>query len=246
MLDRAPAARALESRSATADLFRQGGPITAVAIEPAPKRVNVKLRSQEMRDISRGLATLGHIRLQKGSPLNVRQREQVRRTLAEAGESLGWSEVAARDQDPVKAVSKDVRKMLRKGVKSLSRGVANDLVSTEAEVELLEELVDALRALSETPDALFPVEFTYSRPARDHGSGGFMTRKETLVLNNAEEAGKAALKIEKALPRWHNLREQMVADLRQHEASLAEVNSNLTFLIDGWRRLLGEVLVTMA
>ncbi len=206
----------------------------------------MNLRSQEMRDISRGLATLGHIRLQKGSPLNVRQREQVRRTLAEAGESLGWSEVAAQDQDPVKAVSKDVRKLLRKGVKSLSVGVANDLVATAGEVLLLEELVRSLHELAENPDAEFPVEFTYSRPARDHGSGGFMTRKETLVVNSADEAAKAAVKMEKSLPRWENLREQMLADLRQHEASLAEVNSNLTFLIDGWRRLLGEVLVTMA
>lgn len=198
-----------------------------------------------MREIARRLATLGHIRLKKGSPLNVRRRETVRRTLAEAGESLGWSEVAATSDDPVKVVRRDVKKMLRSGLRSLKRGAANELAETEADVQRLEEVVESVKALADDPDAEFPIEITYARPARDHATGGYMTKEDTLSLEDAEEARKAALRLERSLPRWQRLREQLLADMRQHQESLAEVGGNVSYLVDGWGRLMREVLVVM-
>jgi len=110
--------------------------------------------------VARDLAALGHRRFRQGRPLNVRRREKVRRYLSEAGEELGWDEVVALSDDPVSVVSKDVKRMLRSGVRSLSKGVEEELARKKKEAPRLEMVVARVEELAEDPDA-FPAEIEY-------------------------------------------------------------------------------------
>lgn len=171
--------------------------------------------------------------------------EQVRRTLAEAGDSLGWSAVAATSDDPVAAAVTDVKKMLKRGVKSLKRSVADELAEKEVETTELQAIVDTVQEMAENPDVEFPAEITYSHTAKSHDSG-FVTKTETLTLTEASEAAQAAKKLEKSLPRWEKYRAAMVVELEERDESLGLVTKDLSHLIESWRKVLKEVLVTMS
>ena len=171
--------------------------------------------------------------------------EQVRRTLAEAGHSLGWGAVAATSSDPVAAAVTDVKKMLKRGVKSLKRSVATELAEKEVETTELLAVVETVHGLAEASDDAFPREITYSHTAKSHDSG-FVTKTETLTLTEPSEAAQAAKKLEKSLARWEKYRAAMVIELEQRDESLGLVTKDLAHLIDSWRKVLKEVLGTMA
>lgn len=202
-------------------------------------------RSAEIRELDRTLAALGHRRVTKGEALNVRMHEQVRRTLAEAGHSLGWSAVAATSDDPVAAAATDVKKMLKRGVKSLKRSVATELAEKEVETTELEAVVETVRNMAEDPKAEFPAEITYSHTAKSHDSG-FVTKTETLMLTEPSEAASAAKKLEKSQARWEKYRAAMVIELEARDESLGLVTKDLAHLIDSWKKVLKEVLTTMS
>jgi len=162
-----------------------------------------------MREIALSLAKLGVRRVKKADALSVRRREQVRRALAEAGEALGWPRVAALRDDSVDVAARDVRKILRRGVRSLKRKASRQL-----------------------------------RTAKDPVRG-FATRSETLEIGDAEEAKKAAEKMERSLPRWAKHREHMIENLRRRRQSLDEASRQLGDVVESWRGLFQEVLVIM-
>jgi predicted transcriptional regulator len=204
----------------------------------------VTLRSPEMREIAHNLATLGVRRVGKADALNVRRREAVRRALIEAGEELGWAQVAALRDDPVEVAARDVKKILRSGVRSLKRAVSGEMAEKEAEGERLEEVVETIRSLAADPDLEYPTEITYTRTAKN-AVDGFVTKTETIEVSDPEEAMKAAKKIEESLPRWAKQREEMLEDLRRRQQRLEEANDHLAEVVDSWRGLFGEVLVLM-
>lgn len=207
--------------------------------------IATNVRSAEIKELDRTLAALGHRRVTKGAALNVRMHEQVRRTLAEAGHSLGWGAVAATSEDPVAAAATDVKKMLKRGVRSLKRSVATELAEKEVETSELQAVVDTVLKLAEDPDMEFPAEITYSHTAKSHDSG-YVTKTETLTLAEPGEAAQAAKKLEKSLPRWEKYRAQMVIELEERDESLGLVTKDLAQLIESWKKVLREVLVTMS
>lgn len=197
-----------------------------------------------MREISLSLANLGIRRVQKADTLNVRRREQVRRALIDAGEELGWAQVAALRDNPVEVAARDVKKMLRSGVRSLKRVADREVAEKEAEGDRLEEVLETIRSLAEDPGSEYPTEITYTRTAKD-SARGFATKTETIEMSDPEEAKRAAEKLEKSLPQWTKHREEMLDDLRRRRQSLDEAGRHLTEVVDSWRGLFQEVLVTM-
>lgn len=158
---------------------------------------------------------------------------------------LGWGDVAAVGGDPMKTVRGDVKKMVRSGIKSLKRSVETELEAKAEEAELIDGVVDALLELAEnTGETEFPTEITFERTAKS-GTTKFKTATETLSLNDAEEAARAAKKIEKSIPRWDRIRTAAIEDLHEREKSLADASRNLSELVDSWRGLMKEVLVVM-
>jgi hypothetical protein len=204
----------------------------------------VSFQTAEVKEIGRSLASLGVVRIDKGAELNVRRIEKLRRALAEAGQPLRWSEVAALSDDPVGVASKDVKKLVRSGAISLGRSVSDELVEKKAEYERLTELVTTLDELAEDPDVEYPAEVTYTRTARSPGEG-YVVRTETLTLNDPTEVLRAARKIEKSLPSWARLRDEVMEDLRRKQDTLATLSGSLSDLVESWKGVLGEVLVTM-
>ena len=207
-------------------------------------RGEVSFRSAEVREIGRSLATLGLVRVKKGERLNVRRRESLRRALAEAGEPLRWSEVAALSDNPVDVAAGDVKKLVRSGARAIERTVVDEIADKKAEVKRLQKVVDSLRKIAEEGGVEYPTEVTYSRSAKSAGDG-FVLKTETLTLNDAEEALKAAKKIEKSLPNWTKIRDEVVVDLKRKQDTIKTMTGNVSDLVESWRGVLKEVLVIM-
>lgn len=204
----------------------------------------MSFRSAEVREIGRSLATLGLVRINKGEKLNVRRRESLRRKLAEAGEPLRWSEVAALSDDPVAVAAGDVKKLVESGVRSIEKSVSDELEEKKKEVKRLEKVMASLRDLAEDPDVEYPTEVTYSRTARSSGDD-FTMKTETLTINDADEALDAARKIENSLPNWTKIRDEGVADLKRQQETLKALTGSVSDLVESWRGVLKEVLITM-
>ncbi len=187
---------------------------------------------------------MGLVRIKKGEKLNVRRRESLRRALAEAGEPLRWSEVAALSENPVDIAAGDVKKLVRSGAKSIERTVADELAEKKGEIKRLEKVAAQLYRIAEDPKVEYPTEVTYSRTARSSAEG-FVIKTETLVLNDAEEALKAAKKIERSLPNWGKVRDEVILDLKRKQDTLKSLTGNLSDLVESWRGVLKDVLVTM-
>lgn len=208
------------------------------------KRKPVSLRSAKVREIALNLTTLGLVRVEKGEALNVRQRENLRRALTEAGEELDWAEVVAVSEDPVTAVAKDVKKMVRSGARSMKREIADELARKKKEEAQLEAVVEKVQDMAEDPKVVYPTEITYHRTAND-ASRGLITKVETVTVADADEALQTAQTIERSRSKWGKLRTQMLEELKQTQKSLGELSGNVAQVVDSWRGLLKEVIATL-
>lgn len=164
--------------------------------------------------------------------------------MAEAGDSLGWAEVAATGRDPLTVVRADVKKMLRSGTKSLKRTVEAELEAKSEEAGRIETVVEKLQDLADAGESAFPTEFTFERTAKS-GTTKFKVTTEVVTVADPDEAAKAARKLEKSLPRWGRIRDAAVEDLKARQETLALVGRNLSDVLDGWRSLMKEVLIVM-
>lgn len=152
--------------------------------------------------------------------------------------------MAALSENPVDVAAGDVKKMVRSGARSIGQSVSDELAEKRAEVNRLKKLVTELRKLAKDKKVEYPTEITYSRTVRS-GGDEYVVRTEELVLNDAEEVEKAADKIEKSLPNSAKVRDEVVADLKRKQDSLKDLTGNLSDLVESWRGVLREVLVTM-
>jgi hypothetical protein len=234
----------LSRRIASIEHVSREAIIALTAQKTGEKANKVTLRSAEMRRIARQVTSLALVRIKQGGRLNVRQREDLRRALARAGEKLGWGMTAAHSEDPLGAVTKTVKRMVRSGARSLKREVAEDLTEKKREEKQLEKVIEEIRSLAEDESTDYPVEVTYSHTGRD-ASSGLVTKTETLTFTDADEALQAAKKIEKRMGRWAKLRSQMVDDLKQRQNRVGEVTSNLSEFVDSSRPLLRDIIVTL-
>lgn len=200
-------------------------------------------RSPEMKRVTGDLAAIAVARVKQQGRLKVRQREQLRRAIERAGETLGWAATAPFKSDPVGELSKEVGKLVRKGARRMKRDVRQELEDKEQEIAELQKVVKAVEKLADDPDSL-PAEVSYQHTAR-HASQGLVTKTETLELESVEDAEKAARKMNKRIKRWTKYRDQMLEELEQERQYLTTTTKNLSEFVDTSRPVLGEVLATM-
>lgn len=196
-----------------------------------------------MKRVTGELAAIALARIKQQGRLKVRQKEQLRRAIARAGETLGWAATAPFKTDPVAELSREVGKLVKRGARRMKRNIRQELEEKESEIKELKKVVKQVEKLADDPDSL-PTEVTYQHTAR-HASQGLVTKTETLELEDEEAARKAAKKMNKRIKRWTKYRDQMLEELEQERQYLRDTTKNLSEFVDTSRPVLGEVLATM-
>jgi hypothetical protein len=204
----------------------------------------ISIRSPELKEVGRQMAALALERLRQGGKLKVRQREQLRRTFSEAGEFLGWDAIPGQQADAVAAVTSDVTKLTKAGVRSMEKDLADDLETKKKELSKLKRVATSLEKLAGAKEDAFPTEVEFSHSARD-SSRGLVTKVETLTLEDASEAQQAAEKIHKRLDSYGKLRDEMIVELKQRQKQIDEMKKEVGSFADSSRRLLTEVLAVL-
>ena len=198
-------------------------------------------RSPELHDVSRQLASLALAQVEQEGHLGVRQREQLRRALATAGEALGWAGRVADSEDGVAEVSKDVLTMAKGGAKSMARDLAEELAGKKTEIAQIRRAAASATKMAESKKTTYPAEITYSFTVRD-ATGDLVTRTETLPMENSEEALSAAATIEKNPTGRLKLKDLMIADLKQKQKQVEVMTKTLSDFIEYSHDLLRDVL----
>ncbi len=201
-------------------------------------------REPELGPVSRQMASLAFAQLAEDTPLSVRQREQLRRAFATAGDALGWAGAIAHSGDSIATVSTDVMTLAKGGAKAQARDLADELARKRVEVVQLEDAIITVRKLGEAKGTTYPTEFTYCFTARS-ATRDLITKTDTLVLNDAGEAESATASIEKTLPNRTKLADLMIIDLEQKGAKLEVMTKSLGDFFKSRQELLREVLVNL-
>jgi hypothetical protein len=218
--------------------------ISNKAAENGKQAGTLTLRSAEIREIAREVAALALIRVKQGGRLNIRQREDLRRALASAGEKMGWSATVANSDDPVGEVAESVKKIVRSGARSLKRELADELAAKKREDARLENVVEMAHELAADPSVDFPTEITYSHTAMD-ATVGLVTKTETVTVTDAGEALEAAKKIEQGMGRWGKLKVQMLEDIKDRQKRLGVLTGELSDFVESSHGLLKEIILTL-
>jgi hypothetical protein len=198
--------------------------------------------SPELKEVSCKLASLALA--QEESPLSVRQREQLRRALAIAGDALGWIENPSGNGESVAEFSNDVIQMAKNGAKSLGIDLAEQLANKKTEIAQLNRVIEYARELAEDPDTVYPVDITFSHTVRD-AYQELITKTETRVANDADEARATAATVERSLTSWSKLAEAMIVDLKRRQKQLDQVAEALPSFVASSRGLIGEVVANL-
>ncbi len=210
-------------------------------VEETPSVKTLRPRSAALHDVSRQLATLALAQVDQEGHLGVRQREQLRRALATAGEALGWAgKVAGRD-DGVAEVSKDVLTMAKGGAKSMAKDLAVELTGKKTEMSQLKRAAATATKMAESKKTVYPTEITYTFTVRD-ATGDLVTKTETLPMENADEAFSAVTTIEKNPTGKLKLKDLMIADLKQKQKQLEVMTNTLSDFIEYSHDLMRDVL----
>ncbi|MBM4184840.1 MAG: hypothetical protein FJ207_11610 [Gemmatimonadetes bacterium] len=193
--------------------------------------------------MSRQLAGLA-VAQQRG-PLTHRQREELRRALATAGEALGWSDTRAGSEDPVAAAMLDVIALTNCGVDSLEQELAEERVRKQTEIARLEETVAYARELAGNGRSIYPAEITYSYTARDSFQR-LVTKTATSTVSDPSEALGIAVALQKSIESRTKLTDLMVVDLQERRASLRDMKRSVPDFAKFSRELLSEVIANLA
>lgn len=179
------------------------------------------------------LLSLAH----EGRPLGPRQREELRRALATAGEALGWAETPANAAD-------DVVSLALSGAASLESDLAQEWTNKQTEVSRLGDAATYARKLADDPKTSYPTEVTYSYTVRDpHGQ--LVTRTTTNTATNPAEALAAAEALRRSIEGRTKLTDQMVIDLEQRRERLKAIERNLPDFVESARDLIREVIANL-
>lgn len=198
-------------------------------------------RSAELRDVSRQLAVLALAQVNQEGHLGVRQREQLRRALATAGEALGWAGRVAASNNAVAEVSKDVLTMAKGGAKSMAKDLEVELAGKKKEITQIKRAAATVTKMAESKKTSYPTEITYTFTVRD-ATGDLVTKTETLPMENAEEALTAAVTIEKNPTGRLKLKDLMIADLKQKQKQVDVMTKTLSDFIEYSHDLMRDVL----
>jgi hypothetical protein len=196
----------------------------------------------ELLQVCRQLALLALA--QQDGPLGPRQREELRRALAIAGDQLGWAETPDSDEDPVVNISLDVVTLATGGAESLERDLAEEWKLKQTEAARLGEAVKRARQVALSPKTTYPTELTYSYTVRDPYQR-LITKIATNTVNDAQELTSAADALEKSIESRSKLADLMVIDLDQRRERLNAIGGSLPDFVRSARSLLGEVIATL-
>jgi hypothetical protein len=194
--------------------------------------------------VSRRLGKLAVARYKQAGQFRVRQREQLRRALHTAGESLEWDVLTLDETAGTDEVIADIRRLTQAGLRQLERDLEAEIAEKRAEVKQLEKTVNVLSELAEADDEAFPQEIEYHFTAKRNKTE-LVTRTEELVVEDPSEAEKKAGKIEKRLGRFGRLRDEMIIHLKKRQKTLAEAKSELRSFVRGTGGVVDEVLMTL-
>ena len=204
----------------------------------------VSPRSAEFRRLGRQVAALALVRTSQGGRLNVRQKEELRRAIAEAGEALCWNEITVGVDDPVALVSDDLAKITKSGVRVIEKEVEEELKEKKVEMKQLQSVVDKARKLAEAKNPKLPTEISYSHTARA-AAQGLVTKTEVVEITALDEATKCADSIEKSFNRWEKLRDQMVEELKRKQAQIEIVHGSVSEFVKSQQGLLYEIMAVL-
>ncbi len=201
-------------------------------------------RSDDYRRLGRQVAAIALIRTGQGGRLNVRQKEELRRALLEAGEALLWDEMAVKGKNPLDAIADDLGKLTKSGIRVIEREVEADLKDKKSEMKRLVKVVEGARKLAEAKDDAFPTDISYSHTARA-AAQGLVTKIETVEVTTQDEATSCADSIEKSMNRWEGLKDQMIDELQKKQALLTKLRGELPDFVKAQRTMLREVVAIL-
>ncbi|MBT8336727.1 MAG: hypothetical protein KJO11_08995 [Gemmatimonadetes bacterium] len=175
----------------------------------------------------------------------VRQEEQLRRALRDAGEALEWELLAGDPSARTEEVVSDIRRLTQSGLRQLERDLEAEIEEKRAEIRQLKKTVGVLTKLAQKGEDAFPAEVDYRYTAKQ-GQSGLVTKTQELVLEAPEEAEKAAANLEQRIDRLGGLRDQMVVHLKQRLKTLEAAKAELRTFVRGTDELVDHVLATLA
>jgi hypothetical protein len=221
----------------------------AAAAPPAePAEVSTRerpsSRSDDYRRLGRQVAAIALVRTGQGGRLNVRQKEELRRALAEAGEALLWDEMAIKGKNPLDSIADDLSKLTKSGIRVIEREVETELKGKKTEIKRLEKAVAEARKLSEGKPDAFPMQFSYTHTARA-AAQGLITKIEIVEFAAPDEASSCADSIEKSLSRWESLRDQMIDELQKKQSQLGKLHTGLPDFVKAQRTMIREVIAVL-
>jgi len=199
--------------------------------------------SPELLTASRKLAGLALT--QQDRPLSPREREELRRGLAAAGDALGWSNALATDEDPVVEFALDVMSLAALGVESLGSDLAAERAHKQTEVARLAEVAEYARSLAADPNTTYPAEITYCYTVRDPYQR-LVTKTAKSTVSNPHEALGAAESLLKSIESRSKLTDLMVVDLEERRGRLHEMTRSIPEFVESSRGLLDEVVATLS
>ena len=202
------------------------------------------LRSPEVKQVARDIAVLALERHKQELRFKVRQREQLRRALVKAAEMLQWDTNGIESDDPVEVASKDVMKLVRAGQKQLAKELEDEVAEKKAEAQQLKKVAKTLLKAAKDKKTEWPYMLTYNYTAKGP-TQGLVTKVAELELEEPQNAEDAAATIEKKLPRWTDLKDQMVVELKKKQAVLEEMRKGLPEFVDSSKGLLSEVFAIL-
>ena len=218
----------------------EGGTIRTKKPKTPNGTLSANTESPETRQTALKLASLAISWMKQDRQLRVRQREELRRALANAAEFRGWGATGA---DPVSSAIKDVKDLTIAGSHFIAQDLVDELAGKKTEVSQLREVADSIHELADAKEWGDPVEVSYSHTVRE--GDGLVTRTQTLTLVDAEEAKEAAATIEKKLGAWEKLRVQMLDDLKLRQRQVNELEGSISAFAESSKGMVGEVLAIL-
>jgi hypothetical protein len=205
---------------------------------------SVLARSPEMKDVARQLAVIALADVNQEGQLSVRQREQLRRALASAGEGLAWNVTVANSTDALRDVTKDVLALSKAGAKGMAADLVDELAMKEGEMEQISEVSESAREMSENEGTAYPLDVSYHYTVRDV-TQGLATKIETITANDAKEMLSAADSIARSLPSRGKLADLMIVALGKKQLQVEITKKTLPDFTKSLQQLLEEVLANL-
>ncbi|MEM7417888.1 MAG: hypothetical protein AAF389_20540 [Gemmatimonadota bacterium] len=199
-------------------------------------------RSPELKEASRRFASLALAKLEQQGILNVRQREQLRRSLATSGEELDWADLES--DDVVADVAKVMLRMARSGAKAMAKDLEEELSIKKKETKTLAKVAASLHKMATSKKTEFPVIMSYDYTARD-ASQNYVTKTEELELEDAAGVTSTAEGMDRSAPNREKLTNLMITDLKAQQARQDEMYKTLPDFVSSSKQLISEVMATL-